>query len=128
MITGMEHVGLCATDTTALKNWYVNLFGWAVVYDNAKSPSSYFLRMAEGQLLEIYPAQKPGLIAEHNFVSGWRHIALGTDDVAADAEKIIAAGATVESAVKITESGVGTFFFRDPEGNVVHLIQRRQPL
>ena len=36
MVTGIEHLGVCAKDSTALKDWYVKTFGTKVVYDNMK--------------------------------------------------------------------------------------------
>ena len=33
-----------------------------------------------------------------------------------------------EEAMVISDKGIGTFFFRDIEGNIFHLIQRPQPL
>nr|MDD6335345.1 VOC family protein [bacterium] len=129
MVTGIEHVGLCAQNTAKLRDWYIKVFRWEVVYDNRKSPATYFLLLPGGGLVEIYPAQAEGNAPDcDNFYAGWRHLALISDDVMADAERIIANGGKQVTEPKINEKGVGTFFFRDPEGNILHLIQRATPL
>lgn len=56
MIKGIEHTGICSKDTEALKNWYIQLFKLKVVYENAKSPRTYFLSLADGGMIEIYPS------------------------------------------------------------------------
>ena len=41
MITGIEHIGITSKDTLRLKDWYAEMFGGDVVYDNGKGV--YFL-------------------------------------------------------------------------------------
>lgn len=127
MISGIEHFGLCATDTTALKDWYCKIFGWKVVYDNGKTPPTYFLKLLDGSMVEIYPAKSFEAVGD-NTVSGWRHLALTSTDVMADAAYIEAQGGATLTEATITESGIGTYFFKDPQGNIVHLISRLSPL
>ena len=54
----LEHVGICAKDTTALKDWYVKLFDFKIVYDNKKPIPTYFLLMEDESMLEIYPMEQ----------------------------------------------------------------------
>ncbi len=128
MVTGIEHVGICAKDTVALKDWYMKVFGEKIVYDNGKNPPTFFVALADNSMLEVYPAMKEGTGAQDaNIVSGIRHISISVDDFENDVQRFIDAGAEV--VVPAAEkNGVSTFFFRDPEGNIFHFIKREKPL
>lgn len=128
MVTGIEHVGICAKDTVALKDWYMKVFGQKIVYDNGKNPPTFFVALADNSMLEVYPAVKEGTGAQDaNIVSGIRHISISVDDFDNDVQKFIDAGAEVVVPAA-TKNGVSTFFFRDPEGNIFHFIKRENPL
>ncbi len=129
MFTGIEHFGICAKDTVAMKDWYIKLFGLSVVYENAKTPPTFFLRFPEGDMIEIYPATECGHAASsHNRVGGLRHVALTVTDFDGAVQRLLDAGVEVVDAAATSAVGISTFFFRDPEGNVLHLINRPQPL
>ena len=129
MVTGIEHFGLVARDTAALKDWYCRIFGTTLAYDNGKTPPTYFVRFADGALLEIYPMSDDSPVeTAGNKTRGLRHIALSVDDFDATANALLAEGVEVLDAPATSASGVSTFFFRDPEGNILHLIHRVQPL
>ena len=126
MITGIEHIAVCARDTAALKDWYVKMFDFKVVYDNGKG--TYFVAAPDGSMIEIMAADKDMGKNEPND-SGVRHFALSVTDDGFDkmVEKLKAEGVEVVTDVK-EKNGVKTFFFRDIEGNIFHLIYRPQSL
>lgn len=128
MITGIEHVGLAAMNTRRLKDFYVNLFGWEVVYKNEENPPTYFLKTKDGSMVEIYPATSEGCMKVCNCKQGLRHIALWTDDFEADAAKCYRAGCEIVEPASTNEKGVSKMFFYDLEGNLLHLISRPQKL
>ncbi|MGE5583667.1 MAG: VOC family protein [Bacillota bacterium] len=124
---GLEHVGICAKNTVALKEWYVNRFGFKTVYDNKKDNPTFFLLMADESMLEIYPmetAVNPGA----NKFQGIRHLAFGTDDIEKEYRKLLADKVEIIEDLKTSAKGVKTVFFRDPEGNIIHFIQRPEKL
>ena len=128
MVTGIEHIGICAKDTVALKDWYMKVFGEKIVYDNGKNPPTFFVALADNSMLEVYPAMKEGTGAQDgNIVSGIRHISISVDDFENDVQRFIDAGAEVVFPAS-EKNGVSTFFFRDPEGNIFHFIKREKPL
>ena len=61
---------------------------------------------------------------------GIRHIAIRVSqaDAAQGAARLKALGVEVLEDYKALDNGVHLFFFRDPEGNVLHLVGRSQPL
>jgi len=125
MIKGIEHIAIFSSNTEALKDWYIKLFDFKQVYDNGKG--TYFLQSPDGSMLEFCTADT---VSDkfNQTVSGIRHIALATDNIEEMTEKILAEGAEVVTPLSISTSGVGTFFFRDIDGNILHLISRVTPL
>lgn len=127
MIKGIEHIGICSKDTDALKDWYIKLFNLTVVYENAKSPKTYFLLVNDGSMIEIYPSET-GSPAVDNKVKGIRHIAFIPENFEVMCQKLIENNVEIVEESKISPTGVKTFFFKDIEGNVLHLIERPKPL
>jgi len=125
MITGIEHIGVFAKDTEALKDWYIKLFDFKTVYDNGKG--TFFLKAPDGSMLEFVKTQEDGGIVGDK-VSGIRHLAFSVDNFEEMVEKLSDANVQVVSEAVVSAKGIKTFFFRDPEGNVIHLINRPQPL
>ena len=123
----LEHVGICAKDTTALKNWYVKLFDFKVVYNNKKTEPTYFLLMEDESMIEIYPMEQedPSKTNKHQ---GIRHLAFGTDTIEEDYQKLLEQGVEIITPLTESASGVKTAFFKDLEGNIIHFIQRKKSL
>jgi glyoxylase I family protein len=59
--------------------------------------------------------------------AGLRHIALAVDNLEAAHAQLSSAGVEFEAA-PILLPGMRLFFFRDPEGNYLHLVQRETSL
>lgn len=121
---GIEHLAVLAKDTAALKDWYAETFGGKVVYDNGKG--TYFVAFADGSMIEF-------IMAEENTpeygtkAAGIRHIAIGVEaDEFEPLVKTLKADGRVQEISDVAESakGIKTYFFRDPEGNILHLIYR----
>lgn len=127
MIKGIEHIGICAVNTDALKEWYVKLFGFKVVYENNKSPKTYFLLVNDGSMIEIYPADK-NLESGNNKVQGIRHIALIPESFEDVCKMLEANSVEIIEEAKASPAGIKTIFFKDIEGNILHLIDRPEPL
>lgn len=123
----LEHVGICAKDTIGLKDWYVKVFDFKIVYDNQKEMPTYFLLMEDESMIEIYPAEKDTAVGI-NKDQGIRHLAFGTDNIEAEYENLKKHQVEIIEDLKANPKGVKTVFFRDIEGNILHFIQRPTPL
>lgn len=123
MIQGIEHIAVCAKDTAALTNWYVKMFGWEIVYDNGKG--TYFVKAADGSMIEII-ASDGNDFTSNTKDGGIRHFALSVGDADFDEEvaKLKAEGVEIVTDVVVSPKGIKTFFFKDIEGNIFHLIYR----
>lgn len=123
----LEHVGICAKNTIALKDWYVKLFGFKVVYDNKKENPTFFLLMEDESMIEIYPADEDGTVVSNKH-QGVRHLAFGTDQLEEEYKNLQNHHVEIVEELKANPNGVKTVFFRDIEGNILHFIQRPESL
>lgn len=122
MIKGIEHIGIAAKDSTALKNWYMDIFGMTVVSDNGKG--GYFIAAPNGVQIEIYPANAEGDRSYDNLTSGLRHIAFLVEDFDGEYERLKTKNVNFVGEPVVKEK-FSNLFFKDPEGNLVHIIERR---
>ena len=128
MVQGIEHIAIVSYDTAALKNWYLKMFGGKIVYDNGKGV--YFLAFQNGDMIEFVPAEsdRPD---DFERSAGVRHIALAVSSTAFDeVTAMLKADERVEEVHDISENakGLKTYWFKDIEGNFMHLIYRPEPL
>lgn len=120
----VEHLGLAARDTVALKDWYVSVLGAVEVFQNGETPPAFLLRLASGPLVEIYPAHTSLPETTNNRLAGWRHLALKVPSLAAARATLTARGVQFDEPVKPAGGGGQVLFFPDAEGNLLHLVER----
>ena len=125
---GIEHIGIVSKDTLTLKNWYQEIFGGDVVYDNGKG--TYFLAFEDKSMIEFVAAQadKPDDVEKS---AGIRHIAMAVSSEEFDRiVPILKADERVEEVHDVSENakGLKTYWYRDIDGNFAHLIYRPEPL
>lgn len=122
MINGLEHVGLCAQNPERLVDWYTSVLKCQVVHA-VKERSTYFLRFPGGGMVEVYPATDQ-TVPVGNLHSGLRHLAIRVDDFERDCEYVIEHGAALIPEMTVRNDEMKLAFFRDPEGNLLHFVQR----
>ena len=123
MIQGIEHTAIASKDIASLADWYVDVLGFVVNY---QSPNAIFIRTANGAMIELIHAEgdRPHQALK---TPGIRHLALTVTDFDAayhrlQSKNVAFLGEPQES------KGNRTVFFTDPEGNILHLLQRATPL
>jgi glyoxylase I family protein len=124
---GIEHVGIFSPDTRRLADWYVQHLDMKVIVDNGKGV--YFLLMANGSMIELMPGTEPSACKGKPEVhdSGLRHIALGVEsgNFGEAVHRLSEIGVeTIGTTPQQFPEGLATFHFRDPDGNILHLISR----
>ena len=124
MKLALEHIGLAAKDTRELRDWYVRVLGAKVLADNGAHPPAFMLALPGGPLLEVYPAAHARSETADNTLSGWRHIALRVDSIEDARAELATRGVTFHEPVKPAGWGGRVLFFSDPEGNLLHLVER----
>ena len=88
-----------------------------------------FLQDSAGKtMFEIYQKddlETPDYASMHVSVL---HFAYYSEDVAADREKLLAAGATAVGDVDVTAAGDQLVFVRDPWGVTIQILHRKEPM
>ena len=120
----IEHIGLYATDSAMLADWYRDVLGLRVTsrIEKAGRLPVVFLQGADGAILEILPTQTADGDRELDR-PGFTHLGLPVANL--DAEKVRLEGHGVEVfGIRSTSNGWTIGYLRDPEGNILELIQR----
>ena len=128
-ILGIEHIAVVCKDPVSLAKWYAQTLGFVEVYNNKKTPPTLLLKGQNGIMIELVPGEGRPRIKADEKDEGWRHLAIlvsNFDQVMADLTK-----KKVEwiGDIKVGSDGtVRARFFKDPEANLVHIIERKGTL
>lgn len=123
LFTGLEHTAIAAHSPGELAQWYVNTLGFVI---NFEYDGNYFVKVPNGAMLEIIPAQGEALSAAPK-TPGLRHLAVSVADFDAAHADLVAKGVHL-AGEPIAVKGNRLLFFTDIEGNLLHLIAREKPL
>ena len=126
-----EHAGFQHPDPVAGAKWYVEHLGLTIVRGSSEEPFAHFLADSVGRVvIEMYrnpAAPVPDYRSQNILVF---HLALESDDVRADRDRLVAAGATVEIDVP-AEPVAGAdevVTLHDPWGVPVQMVRRARPM
>jgi len=120
MYKGFEHTAIASPDPEALGVWYEKTLGFPIVHRYA---GNVFVRAADGTMLEMIPSE--GEAPETGMKTpGIRHLAVSVDDYEAGVADLESKGVEIFSHVQAGTNRLA--FFRDPDGNILHLIHREQ--
>lgn len=123
LFTGLEHTAIAAKSPTDLAQWYVKTLGFVI---NFEYDGNYFVKAPNGAMLEIIPAE--GAAPETAMKTpGLRHLAVMVSDFDAAFADLTSKGVRFLGG-PFANQGNRLVFFADAEGNILHLIQRPQPL
>ena len=123
MFKGIEHFAIASANPQRLAEWYVSTLEFEITYESA---GNYFIEAANGALIEIIRAEGGGSEAGMR-TPGMRHIAIAVDDFGSAQQQLATRGVKFEGEPYVN-AGNRLVFFRDPEHNLIHLIQREKPL
>lgn len=125
----IEHLALNVSDPVAMAAWYGRHLGMRVARKVEGPTHTHFIADAAGHtVLELYNQTKapiPDYRAMDAFVF---HIAFMAEDVSAQRQRLLAAGATSVSEVTKADNGDVMTFLRDPWGVCIQLVKRGKPL
>jgi glyoxylase I family protein len=119
-----EHIGLAATDATLLKQWYEKVLDAKPLVQLQSDPPAYLLELPGGLLVEIYSARRVVGEMSDNTVAGWRHLALKVASLDQARDLLAKRGVIFSEGEKPAGGGGRVLFFKDPEGNLFHLVER----
>ncbi|MBV8829184.1 MAG: VOC family protein [Acidobacteriaceae bacterium] len=123
MFTGIEHFAIASPNPRRLAEWYVDNLEFEITFEYA---GNYFVQAKDGSLIEIIPAE--GVREEAQMRSpGIRHIAISVEDFDTGYKQLQEQGVKF-TGEPYTNEGNRLVFFKDVDGNLLHLIQRAKPL
>ena len=123
MFTGIEHFAIASPSPKRLAEWYVAYLEFEISYEYA---GNYFGEAKNGGLIEIIPSE--GVRADDSMrTPGMRHIAISVDDFDEAYKQLQEQNVKFEGE-PYENSGNRLVFFKDADGNLVHLIKREKPL
>jgi len=123
MVKGLEHTAIASPDPQKLAQWYVEHLDFTINYNSGRT---VFVKAPNGYMLEIITAEGqrgPQTMKD----PGLRHLAVAVDDLDTVYNRLKGQGVEFQSE-PVTNKGVRTVFFSDPDGNYLHLLQREIPL
>ncbi|MBI5282246.1 MAG: VOC family protein [Candidatus Solibacter usitatus] len=123
LFTGLEHTALASPDPRRLAQWYVGTLAFRINYEY---DGNFFVRAADGSMLEIIPSQGDAA-ATGMRTPGIRHLAIAVSDFDQAHEDLKAKNVKFLTE-PINNQGNRLVFFADADGNILHLIARPQPL
>ncbi len=118
MYNGIEHTAIATEDPEALAGWYESNLEMPIVH---RYGGNVFVRATDGTMLELIPSD--GNAVESGMrTPGIRHLAIKVDDFDLGVKDLQSKGIEI---VQFVEAGPNRLaFFLDPEGNILHLIDR----
>ena len=123
MFRGIEHFAIASPNPPRLADFYVNTLEFSLTYEYA---GNYFVADKNGGMIEIIPAEGERPLNEMR-TPGMRHIAIAVDDFDAAYRYLQQQGVPFEGE-PYANAGNRLVFFRDPDGTLLHLIEREKPL
>jgi glyoxylase I family protein len=141
MIVGIHHTALSTPDADRLVRFYQNLFGFEVEFDfpwdesNQAFETSHAVGPTAGRVvmiangasrLEIFeykkPAPRPDISGRANADLGIAHFSIEVRDIAKEYERLVAAGMKFQSGLVSQTPTIQMAYGRDPDGNIIELI------
>ncbi len=125
----IEHAAYQIQDPVAAAGWYVAHLGMRVKRAQPERPFGQFLADGAGTvMLEFYNHPKVPVPDYRSIDPLILHIAFSVDDVGETRRTLLAAGATAEGDVTVTDAGDHLAMLRDPWGLPVQLVHRKSPM
>jgi len=124
MNISIEHIAIPSPDPVALRAWYERVLGARLVYDNGQSPPTCLIGLPGGGWFELYASEALPENRGNNKMAGFRHIALRVDSLDAAKAELEKRGVKFNEAERPAAGGGRVLFFADPEGNLLHFVER----
>src|SRR3569833_852802 len=123
----LEHFALQVPDPVAMGDWYVKHLGAKVARAGGPPQNGRFLTIG-GVMFEIYnnPAVTMPDYSKTEVMQ--MHLAFMSDNMQADRERLVQAGARVIEDVYSTPEGDEIMILRDPWNVPIQFVKRKQPM
>ena len=126
MIKNIEHIAIFAANPKALVDWYCEHLGFRVVTED--SGHSYFIALPDGDMIEVLKAADKDRAPAAFEEAGLRHLAFTVENYDEVAERLAAVGIEFYNDSHVVPGDNRVNFFEDPEGNILQIVQRAEPI
>ena len=125
----LEHVAIQVAEPAAMTKWYGEHLGLTIARHVGGEADTHFLADETGRvLIEIFANPKASLPDYASMHPLLLHLAFVSDDVDADCDRLVKAGASVVDPPFTTAAGDKLSMLRDPWGLALQLCCRAQPM
>jgi uncharacterized glyoxalase superfamily protein PhnB len=125
----IEHFAYQAHDPAAVAQWYVDHLGCVIKRASGPPGHTRFLADSAGAvMMEIYHHPRLATPDYRAMDPLLLHVAVASADPAADRDRLVAAGATLEEDFSVTPAGDALVMLRDPWGFALQLVRRAEPM
>jgi glyoxylase I family protein len=125
----IEHVALQVPDPVGMADWYCANLGCVIARKGGPPINGRFLLDGSGQvMLELYSNPAVAIPDYASMDPLLVHVAWLSEDITADVERLVKAGARVADAPSKTPAGDTLAMLRDPWHVSLQLITRAQPM
>ena len=123
MFKGIEHFAIASPNPQRLAEYFLDSLQLEITFAYS---GNYFVQARDGSLIEIIPSEgeRPESAIR---TPGMRHIAIAVDDFDGAYKHLVSQGVKFEGE-PFTNDGNRLVFFKDPDGNLIHLIHRAKPI
>jgi glyoxylase I family protein len=124
----LEHVAINIPDPAGQAEWFVNHLGMRIVVANNNPPYMHFVADDAGSMLELYNNPTAPMPDYANMDPFNLHFAFASDNIEADRDRMLAAGATATGEITTNAVGDKLLFLRTPWSLPFQFVQRQKPL
>ena len=125
----IEHVALQVANPVEMAEWYERHLGCSVARRGPEPACIRFLKDGSGRsMIEIYRNPRAPVPDYSQMDPALVHVAFVSDDLRADRDRLLAAGATLADDVMTTPAGDQLLMLRDPWGLALQFVSRANPM
>jgi len=125
----IEHFALQVPDPVAMAEWYVKHLGFSIARSGGEPSHARFLAdSSRSVMLEIYRNPAASIPDYRKADPLLMHVAYGSNNPAADRDRLVQAGAALVDELMTTPSGDAIVMLRDPWGVPIQLVKRAKPM
>ena len=122
-VIGVEHTGLMVRDTEGLASWYTAVFDARELSRSGDKPPIIFLGFGAGSFLELIPGD-----VGNSKPSDHVHLCFSVVSLDAAVSDLLEGGIGLDRPVFTAYDASPAAFLRDPEGNLLQLVERASGL
>jgi glyoxylase I family protein len=123
----LEHFALQVPEPIAMADWYVKHLGATVARSGGAPQHGRFMKVG-GVLFEIYNNPAVTMPDYSKFEVMQLHLAFSSENLKADRERLVKAGARVVEDIYGTPDGDEIMMLRDPWNLPIQFVKRKEPM